>query len=238
MVSFRWWWYTCLNKGHADIVAYKGVIIYFLRSSATGCTNQELRYSAACFSHTLVLRYGLAEIARNRFRNASALTSDIQELFRKLERKEPCKPSPEEATLQWPVSAKSLRRPLQETRVSCSSCLAVAQKSIFHTELVSYRNSHSLTCRKQWSRAARHLNFVAENPNMLTKLGFSCQSTSTNRIRLCELLQILVPVTRNPYIDIKYGGLVICHVTSQLATFRSIRPATPMSLSTFSRICV
>jgi hypothetical protein len=34
---------TCLNKGHADIVAYKGVFIYFLRSSATGCTNQELR---------------------------------------------------------------------------------------------------------------------------------------------------------------------------------------------------
>jgi hypothetical protein len=29
---------TCLNKGHADIVAYKGVFIYFLRYSATGCT--------------------------------------------------------------------------------------------------------------------------------------------------------------------------------------------------------
>jgi hypothetical protein len=34
---------TSLNKGHADIVAYKGVFIYFLRYSATGCTNQELR---------------------------------------------------------------------------------------------------------------------------------------------------------------------------------------------------
>jgi hypothetical protein len=34
---------TYLNKGHADIVAYKGVFIYFLRYSATGCTNQELR---------------------------------------------------------------------------------------------------------------------------------------------------------------------------------------------------
>jgi hypothetical protein len=34
---------TCLNKGHAHTVAYKGVFIYFLRSSATGCTNQELR---------------------------------------------------------------------------------------------------------------------------------------------------------------------------------------------------
>jgi hypothetical protein len=34
---------TCLNKGHADIVAYKGVFIYFFRYSATGCTNQELR---------------------------------------------------------------------------------------------------------------------------------------------------------------------------------------------------
>jgi hypothetical protein len=32
-----------LNKGHTDIVAYKGVFIYFLRSSATGCTSQELR---------------------------------------------------------------------------------------------------------------------------------------------------------------------------------------------------
>jgi hypothetical protein len=27
---------TCLNKGHTDIVAYKGVFIYLLRSSATG----------------------------------------------------------------------------------------------------------------------------------------------------------------------------------------------------------
>jgi hypothetical protein len=32
----------CLNKGHVDIVAYKDVFIYFLRYSATGCTNQEL----------------------------------------------------------------------------------------------------------------------------------------------------------------------------------------------------
>jgi hypothetical protein len=37
------WDNMCLNKGHADIVAYKGVFIYFLRYSATGCTNQELR---------------------------------------------------------------------------------------------------------------------------------------------------------------------------------------------------
>jgi hypothetical protein len=29
----------------AVIVTYKGVFIYFLRYSATGCTNQELRYS-------------------------------------------------------------------------------------------------------------------------------------------------------------------------------------------------
>jgi hypothetical protein len=39
---------TCLNKGHADIVAYKGVFIYFLRSSETGCTNQELIIFVVC----------------------------------------------------------------------------------------------------------------------------------------------------------------------------------------------
>jgi hypothetical protein len=42
----------CLNKGHADIVACKGVFIYFLRYSATGCTNQELRFFYAVLKHT------------------------------------------------------------------------------------------------------------------------------------------------------------------------------------------
>jgi hypothetical protein len=37
--------YICVTFIYlVDIVAYKGVFIYFLRSSATGCTNQELRF--------------------------------------------------------------------------------------------------------------------------------------------------------------------------------------------------
>jgi hypothetical protein len=55
----------CLNKGHADIVTYKGVFIYFLRYSATGCTNQEFlrQVGAHCIQQKNLWLRGLAILA-------------------------------------------------------------------------------------------------------------------------------------------------------------------------------
>jgi hypothetical protein len=50
---------ACLNKGHADIGAYKGVFIYLLRYSATECTNQELRYCISFKGYTAVIIFNM-----------------------------------------------------------------------------------------------------------------------------------------------------------------------------------
>jgi hypothetical protein len=57
---------TCLNKGHADIVAYKGVFIYFLqktllrtvvlRKSISGYTRNGMQNPAINYSITFIKR--------------------------------------------------------------------------------------------------------------------------------------------------------------------------------------
>jgi hypothetical protein len=109
----------------------------------------------------------------------------------------------------------SLRRPLQDTDASYSSCLAAARKGRIRPyraavvqELQPLGIQKSVACYCQWFE-----KFVAENSDIFfMKLGFTSQDTSTYRIRFCELLQILMPFTRYPCIHIKAGG-ILCSVT-------------------------
>jgi hypothetical protein len=60
------------------MVAYKGVFIYFLRYSATGCTNQELRYLKVLSSIPSVSNINLAAIgSRETLKSGVAIVANF-----------------------------------------------------------------------------------------------------------------------------------------------------------------